>query len=91
MNKENKQGSGVKSEISPDESKQQLVMRRFCDEKPPINKTVLFVWWHRGGFERSQKTLGFMDSDGNLILDFYPAGGEDPTFWCYLNIEITFI
>ena len=61
------------------------VMPRFSDKKPPVNETVLFVWWHRNGFETSQKTLGFIDTANVLHLDFTPVGAKQPTFWCFLN------
>lgn len=59
---------------------------RFSNEKPPIDKVVLFVWWHRNGIETSQKTLGFIDTTGSLHLDFTPVGfsNKQPTFWCSL-------
>lgn len=56
---------------------------RIEEEKPPVDKIVLFVWWHRNGIETSQKTLGFVDADGELHLDFTPAV-KKPTFWCHL-------
>lgn len=61
------------------------VMPRFSDKKPPVDEVVVFVWWHRNGFEASQKTLGFIDAANVLHLDFTPAGGKEPTFWCFLN------
>lgn len=50
--------------------------------KPPVNKTVLFVWWH-DCIERSQKTLGQLDEKSNFKLDFTPAA-RNPDFWCEL-------
>ena len=57
---------------------------RYSEEKPPKYKTVLFVWWHRNGIETSQKTLGFLNGEGNPVLDFIPCGNPEPTFWCNL-------
>jgi len=60
-------------------------MFRYSDEKPPKNKTVLFIWWHRNGFETSQKTLGYLSDEDRLIFDFTPAGGKMPDFWSFLQ------
>ena len=58
---------------------------RFSDKKPPTDKVVLFVWWHRNGIETSQKTLGFIDTLESLHLDFTPSvPNKTPTFWCPL-------
>lgn len=64
---------------------QQSEFIRFLEEKPLMDKVVLFIWWHRNGIEASQKTLGFVDSVGALHLDFTPVGqNKKPTFWCPL-------
>lgn len=55
---------------------------RLSEKKPPANNTVLFVWWHRNGIKTSQKTLGFINEGGKLILDVTYAGS--PSFWCDL-------
>ena len=57
----------------------------YKQEKPPRNKTVMFIWWFRGGFDRSQKTLGYLDDDDELVLDVNYGGNDDPTFWAYLD------
>lgn len=71
------------SEI-PDNDKT-VFMHNLEHIKPPANTTVLFVWWNRNGFEASQKTLGIMHSNGELKLDFNPAGKEKPRFWAHLT------
>ncbi len=54
---------------------------RYEKQKPPKNKVVLFVWWHRNGIETSQKCCGFLTDSGKLITDLKFPKSNEPTYW----------
>ena len=72
-------GTGIIQE--EEKGGEELGLVKFDKQKPPKNRVVLFVWWHRNGIETSQKCCGFITNSGKLITDLTFPKSQHPTFW----------